>query len=173
MYAEHEIISKAENVIDALDFSWEADAGKYEATVKSLVQFFREYADGFHHRKEEEVLFPAIRNHPDFAIPGMIDALLHHHDEFREYARDILAALEQSDYPESYKLLTHYMQDLKDHIAAENDELFVLAENLLGPDQLEAIYFRFQDIDHALGESRKNELIHMLAALEEQESEKV
>ena len=57
------------------------------------------------------------------------------------------------------------MQDLLDHIAAENDELFVLAETLMEEDDLETIYFKFKDIDLELGEDRKVELEESIAAL--------
>lgn len=167
MYTEHAIINRAEQVIDSINVLWEKDAGKYESTVKQLIKFFREYADGFHHRKEEEVLFPLIVSHPDFVIPGMVDSLMQHHDEFREYARDIQLALEKMDYAESYKLLTHYMHDLHDHISAENDELFVLAGNLFSPGQLESIYYQFQDIDRELGWDRKSSLEELILVLYE------
>ena len=45
-----------------------------------------------------------------------------------------------------------------DHIAIEDDELFSMAENLFSPDEYEKIYFRYKDIDAALGESKKSEL---------------
>ena len=54
-------------------------------------------------------------------------------------------------------------QDLLDHIAAENDELFVLAETLMSEDELETIYFKFKDIDMELGEVNKIELEESIA----------
>ena len=52
-----------------------------------------------------------------------------------------------------------------DHIGAENDELFSLAENLMGEDDLETIYFKFKDIDMELGEDRKRELEESISVL--------
>ncbi|HMW96335.1 MAG TPA: hypothetical protein PJ983_03720, partial [Flavobacteriales bacterium] len=69
------------------------------------------------------------------------------------------------DHAQAHKLLTRYMRDLEDHISAENDELFVLAENLLGKKEREDVYFRFMDIDRQLGEDRKKELEELLAAV--------
>ena len=57
------------------------------------------------------------------------------------------------------ELLTGYINDLLDHIAVENDELFIMAESLFNEDELERMYFLFQDIDMELGQVRKQELV--------------
>lgn len=157
MYDEHDVIVKAEKVIENLINNWEENPDDYTEKVRKLVEFFREYADGYHHRKEEEVLFPAIKDHPDFVLQDIIDEFETHHEDFREYTCEILESLDEKDFARSYKILKQYINDLRDHIAAENDELFVLAENLMDKNQLESMYFRFKDIDMELGESRKIE----------------
>jgi len=166
MLDEHELISDVEDVIINLNNSWENDSEEYKKNVKSLITFFREYADGIHHRKEEEVLFPAICNHPEFILNEIIDELKQHHEDFREYTHEIEEALEEKDYERSYKKLNNYLQDLLDHIAVENDELFVLAETLLDEDELETIYFKFMDIDMELGNERKKELEQSIQKIE-------
>ena len=157
MYNEHEIIKQAEEVIKNLNQVWETDSEKYVDTATKLVDFFKEYADGYHHRKEEDVLFPAIKDHPDFVLQEIIEEFEEHHEGFREYAAEIREAIADEDYTLSYKTLTRYIDELLDHIAAENEELFVLAENLMDETQLETIYFKFMDIDMELGEARKKE----------------
>ena len=76
----------------------------------------------------------------------------------------------KNDYAESYKYLTNYMRDLNDHISAEDDELFVLAENLFDQQQLDTIYFRFKDIDMELGEARKKALEEMILKIDQKSS---
>ena len=158
MLDEHEIICQAETIIKNLDKTWETDAEKYKKTVTILITFFREYADGYHHHKEEEVLFPAIHDHPDFVLQEIIEEFETHHEDFRAYTKTIEEAVNEGDYEKSYQELNAYLQDLLDHIAAENDELFPLAESLMEEDALETIYFKFKDIDLELGEDRKKEL---------------
>lgn len=166
MYAEHDVIKKAEEIINNCEGLWEKDAPKYIELVDKLIEFFREYADGYHHRKEEEVLFPAINNHPDFVLHEIIDELQQHHESFRNYTKEIEEALDDNDFPKSYNLLQEYSNDLLDHIAAENEELFVLAENLLNEEELETVFFKFKDIDMELGENRKQELEQDIDAIE-------
>lgn len=158
MLDEHEVICQAEEIIERLDRTWETDAVQFKATVNNLIAFFREYADGYHHRKEEEVLFPAIKDHPDFVLQEIIEEFETHHEDFRSYANLIEMALAENEYKKAYEGLYNYLQDLLDHIGAENDELFVLAESLMDEEDLETIYFKFKDIDLELGEERKREL---------------
>jgi hemerythrin-like domain-containing protein len=165
MLEEHEVICQTEGIIESLNNTWETDANKYKETVTTLITFFREYADGYHHRKEEEVLFPAIHNHPDFVLQEIIEEFETHHEDFREYTVAIEEALNEDDFERSYKELNKYIQDLLDHIAAENDELFALAENLIDENDLEIIFFKFKDIDMELGEERKVELEKSIEAL--------
>ncbi len=165
MLDEHEVICQAETIIENLNKTWEADADQYKKTVTTLITFFREYADGYHHKKEEDVLFPAIHDHPDFVLQEILEEFETHHEDFREYTRTIEEAINEGNFEKSFKELNNYLQDLLDHIAAENDELFVLAENLMDEDDLETIYFKFKDIDMELGEDRKKELEDSVAAL--------
>jgi hemerythrin-like domain-containing protein len=158
MLDEHSLISSSEEIIQTLKNKWTSDPENYQETVLDLLVFFREYADGVHHRKEEEVLFPAIRNHPDFVLQDIIDELESHHADFREYAALIKDFVNEKDYEMSYKILCKYVDELLDHIAIENDELFVMAENLMDEGQLEEIYFNFKDIDMEVGEDVVNDL---------------
>jgi len=165
MLHEHEVICKTESIIENLNHSWEISSDEYAKIVTTLVTFFREYADSYHHRKEEDVLFPAIKNHPDFILQEIIDEFEQHHEDFRDYTKEIEEAVIEGDFEKSYQELYNYLQDLLDHIAAENDELFVLAESLLGEEDLEAIYFKFKDIDLELGQARKRELENQILTL--------
>lgn len=165
MYDEHEVIVKAEEVINNLEGVWEVNPEKFKIAVNELVEFFREYADGYHHRKEEDVLFPAIKNHPDFVLQEIIDEFEEHHEGFREFAREIIEFNHEDNYAKAHKILKQYINDLLDHIAAENEELFVLADNLFSDNEKETIYFKFMDIDMELGEARKKEYEQMITAL--------
>lgn len=155
---EHAIIEQTEDIIHSMDGLWLKNHEKYRAMVSKLLYFFRAYSDLFHHRKEEEVLFPELNNHPDFLITEIIDELEDHHEMFREYTKEIEDLIERDELIKSHLLLKKYVHDLLDHIAVENDELFSITENLFTESQLENMYFRFKDIDLEIGEDLKSEL---------------
>lgn len=162
LYKEHELISKAEDVILKLNNTWIDHPVQFEATVDKLLTFFQEYADGLHHRKEEEVLFPALMDNPQFTLHEIIREFENHHEEFRSYVGNIQEAISKKHYEQAYKLLRSYSMDLRDHIAAENEELFVLAENLLDDSEKEKMFFLFKDIDMEAGENHLKKLAEIL-----------
>ena len=165
LLSEHEIIAGAKDAIAAMDQLWTKDAEAYERTFREILSFFVSYSDGFHHRKEEAVLFPALRSHSDFYANDILDELEEHHQAFREHVMQMQLALEGKQYSQAQARLTRYFDELLDHIAVENDELFVMADSILGDAELERIYFGFQDVDRELGMDRKNELEARLAGI--------
>lgn len=155
---EHDVIVQLERTINAMDQLWLKDPQKYKDLVSKALYFFRAYSDGFHHAKEEEILFPELIDHPDFLLNEIIDELKEHHEMFREYTREIEEFSESNEFEKLQKVLKRYINDLLDHIAVENDELFSITENLFTDSQLENMFFRFKDIDLELGQDLKNDL---------------
>ncbi len=166
MREEHEIIGSAEQTVQLLDRYWKKNEEDFVKQVHSLLRFFREYSDRYHHYKEEQVLFPEMENLNDFALNSLISELKEHHEMFREYTRTIEEHLHTKQSEKAYLILTTYMDELLDHIAAENEELFVMAESLFSETALETMYFRFRDIDMELGAQEKDRLSSLLQGIE-------
>ncbi len=162
---EHDVIELAEVALSNLRDEWKNNPTHFTSEMEKILDFFKEYADEFHHRKEEEILFPAIKANPNFSLPELIDEFVDHHESFREYSDEIAQNLNEKNYERAYQIVCQYMSDLKDHIAAENDELFVLAETLIDEEELEEIYFRFIDLDMELGITRKQEYEDVMQVL--------
>ena len=154
---EHNVILEAGKLIDANNKLWETDPASYNELVSYLVNFFSEYGDEFHHQKEEEILFPAINKANEVVGASIVSELIEHHEDFRDLIQRIRNTLSQQDYVSTQKYLETYMQSLKDHIAAENDELFPMADDLLSPDEIDKLYYRCIDKDEELGVERKTE----------------
>ncbi|RLD22601.1 MAG: hypothetical protein DRI69_00710 [Bacteroidetes bacterium] len=158
LVAEHDIISSVEDLLPRLDGYWNIDKEVYEEAVKLLITFFREYGDKFHHYKEEQVLFPRLNSNYEFSQPTLVEELEDHHEFFREYVSSLENSLQNKDYEKVQGTLKSYVRDLLDHIGAENDELFVMAESLFSEEELEAMYFDFVDYDRDIGEETKQQL---------------
>lgn len=166
LIAEHDVISRVEKLIPHLENYWNINSEAYEESIQSLIIFFKEYADKFHHYKEEQVLFPKLNAHHHFSQPILIEELEDHHELFREYLSSMETFLQEKNYEKVQVILKTYMNKLLDHIGAENDELFEIAKALLSEDELESMYFYFKDIDRELGEDKKQELVEKLEQVE-------
>lgn len=133
--AEHEHILRACAVLHAmaarLENGGELPAG--DATL--IVDFIRQYADGWHHVKEENVLFPALT---DAGLPsggGPIAVMLNDHEIGREFVKELLAALPSLQTPIGRSTFATgargFANLLQAHISKENAVLFVMAERML------------------------------------------
>ena len=154
---EHNVILEAGKLIESSNKLWETDPVAYSKQVSFLTDFFSEYGDEFHHQKEEEILFPAINKANEMVGASIVSELIEHHEDFRNLLQKIRNACTQQDYVSAQKYLETYLQSLKDHIAAENDELFPMADDLFSPDEIERLYYRCIDKDEELGVARKQE----------------
>jgi hemerythrin-like domain-containing protein len=164
---EHSVISSVSTSVNELEQVLKSSPEKFEETLNLLLKFFRDYSDKYHHHKEELILFPAMNNHPDFMQQDIIHELEEHHENFREQLSEIDAALKTKEYVQALKILKVYVNDLLDHIAIENDELFIMAESLFSENEMERMYFQYKDIDNELGETAKGALEKIPALIEE------
>lgn len=158
LYDEHSIII---NAIDAARQSKELIGRNdefYESTIRKLIFFFRAYADKFHHYKEEIILFPEMNKKNEMLADGVIKEMFDNHEDFREMIKSIENSLNEKKYPEAHRQLEQYTEALLDHIVVENDEVFQMAESLFNDNELDKIYFRFEDCDRELGNEMKIEL---------------
>jgi len=158
LFKEHEIISSVIERINTLENTWLDNSDKYKQKINNVLNFFKEYSDNFHHKKEEQILFPALEKNDNFILDDLIDELKIHHEDFREYTQEIYNNIEDNDFESSFSNLQKYCNELLDHIAIENDELFALSETLFSDEELETMFFNFKDIDLELGEQYKEEL---------------
>ena len=157
LYDEHKIILSAVEMVEKSEHLLNKNPKKWKDFCEKIIYFFRNYANKYHHHKEEQVLFPKISEENEVMRMNIIAEMLENHDDFRDYLSEIEESLD-TDLKDSFSKLSDYCEDLRDHIAAENEELFISVETLLSEYDLETIMFQFQDIDRNLGEDNKKVL---------------
>lgn len=158
---EHEAILAALQILDRM-----IKAGEQVPVeeLKGFIGFLREFADKCHHGKEEDILFPALTQAGLPAESGPVAVMLSEHVEGREYVQAMENAVAGStDYAAFASAAGQYSQLLSRHIQKENEVLFVMAEKILSPEQLEDIYAAFQKHEEqVIGHGRHEELHKML-----------
>lgn len=101
------------------------------------IDFIRQYADRFHHAKEEDVLFEALVANGMPREHSPVAAMLMEHDQGRAFVKDLEEAVReaQAGRSERYQAIADnalgYAGLLKDHIAKEDTVLYPLAERVL------------------------------------------
>ena len=140
MVDEHQLILRMIALVERNTALLEAGKFRNWQFYLDAVDFIRNYADRFHHAKEEDVLFAAlIRNGmPEKHSP--IEAMHMEHDQGRAHVRAMEEASQRAldgETGQSVIIIEHargYAALLRGHIEKENDILYPLAERVLPED---------------------------------------
>ncbi len=155
---EHEVIASACNKIHTTEGLWISNPENYKIFIGEILKFFSVYADEFHHKKEEDILFPALAEKNEIAGTELVRELLEQHEIFRETGRNIRNLTEAGDFASAHEQLKQYAELLYDHIGIENDEIFPMTDGLFNENELAMLHHRCIDKDSELGTDIKEEL---------------
>jgi len=162
---EHRAILRGLEILEAVSTRWKKDPLVPDNDCRNVLEFFRTFADRCHHAKEEKVLFPKLS---ELGIPiegGPLGVMLHEHDDLRLLLRGMQQALEAT-HPGDFALYAdRYIRLLRDHIAKEDNVLFVQAENVLTTNDDEALLDGFDEIEREMGEETHERYHRMLDGL--------
>jgi hemerythrin-like domain-containing protein len=137
-------------------------------TVEKMVIFTREFTDGCHHTKEEQVLFPLLTEKVPMAA-NPVNVMLAEHEQGRAHVRAIADALPEADTGDPSAALTvaggleGYAGLLRAHIDKENRVLFPLAERSLGAEDKAALAEEFERVERVETGEGVHEKYHALA----------
>ncbi len=116
------------------------------AHIETIVGIIRNFADGIHHAKEENLFFPFLSDKGFSSQQGPVAVMLHEHEQGREFVKNIsdnISHFRNGDkgvLTEIYHNMTGYADLLKNHIAKENNILFRMADRVLSDsDQAELL----------------------------------
>ena len=146
---EHRVI---ERVLDAVERMIDADVID-RPFLLDAVDFIRNFADGCHHAKEEDQLFPAMEQAGMPREGGPIGCMLHEHEQGREFVRRILGGLDAAAAgnpaaaAEVKSAALGYVGLLRQHIQKEDNILFVMAERLLDADAQKRLMQSFDRVE--------------------------
>jgi len=127
---------------DAPDFS----------DLEAVVYLIRNFADGFHHGKEEKIFFPALEVKGFSPHKGPVAVMLSEHIQGRNFVK------EMAEYTSLYKKgdktaleqvfnnMTGYVDLLRNHISKENNILFRMADRVLSEEDHKSLLDRYKSV---------------------------
>ncbi len=98
---------------------------------EQAIDFITNFADGHHHEKEENRLFPALAAEGMPTQGGPIACMLHEHEEGRAHVARMRQAVAASDASAAARAGASYAALLREHIAKEDNILFQMARDML------------------------------------------
>lgn len=135
--------------------------------VAQMVDFTRNFTDGDHHTKEEDLLFPLLQER-SAAAGGTVSVLLSEHEAARDCIRAIDAALPDAERSKEARSavaenLKLYAFLLPLHIGKEDTVLFPLTEELLSVQEQEMLGGEFARLEKDTAGSGATQRYHALA----------
>ena len=105
--------------------------------IESIVDTIRNFADGLHHAKEENLLFPLLIKKGFSATQGPVAVMLHEHVMGRDFVKGISEGIalykvgDKTALRDIYRNMQGYAELLRNHISKENNILFPMADRVL------------------------------------------
>jgi hemerythrin-like domain-containing protein len=154
---EHDLILQAlENLAGARDKIESGQSPPREFFEKALM-FLREFADKFHHFKEEYLMFGLLALKKEGAFDGPIGALRYQHERCRKCIDEMNRSLDGYANGEDIAItsllenLAAYISLLRRHIHEEDDTFFPMAEKELSKEEEEILLMQFKKEDEKMG----------------------
>ena len=154
LYEEHRLIGAVLHGMRYLiDSKRERNQHVDTKVFRAMLYYLDVFPERVHHRKEEEILFRALRHHPDES-GGAIDDLRREHESGERAIRGLEQALvrfEEGGDAEFAAFATaadHYIARYWDHMSREERVVMPLAEKVLSIEEwreIEAAFARDQD----------------------------
>ena len=147
---EHQTILK---VIDGVLIECnEIEGGKdlEKGYFVEVIDFIKNYADAYHHAKEEDILFKAMLENVENMHCNPIPVMLHEHEEGRHYIKNLEEGIANSDKEQILANARGYCLLLRDHIYKEDNVLYPMAEQALSEAQKEEVQAKYKQVKDRL-----------------------
>ncbi len=140
------VITKALVECDAIETGKAVDVAFFTKTIDFIIN----YADKFHHAKEEDVLFKAMVDNSSRLHCNPIPVMLHEHDQGRHFVEGMAKALAAHNTGDLIANTRGYCFLLQHHIFKEDNVLYPMAEEALNDGQKEMVLLNYLEVEKKL-----------------------
>ncbi|MCW0484714.1 hemerythrin domain-containing protein [Gaoshiqia sediminis] len=119
-----------------------------------VVSLIRNFADGLHHAKEEDLLFPMMGEKGFSPEQGPVAVMLHEHIQGRNYVSGMIEGIAQFRAGNTeavnniYANMQGYAILLQNHISKENNILFRMADQVISPAEQQMLLDQFAEVEN-------------------------
>jgi hemerythrin-like domain-containing protein len=118
-----------------------------------VINLIRKFADGIHHAKEEDLLFPKMEEKGFSPHQGPVAVMLSEHVQGRNYVKGIIDGIEKVKSGDLqaleiiYNNMDGYAELLQNHIAKENGMLFRMADRAFSAQEQKNLLDQFDIVE--------------------------
>jgi hemerythrin-like domain-containing protein len=172
---EHRVIERVLNALERASNRLGRGEDVYHRFFTGTTVFIKGFTDGCHHKKEEDVLFPALVENGLSQESGPIAVLLNEHEEGRRLSqrmRLVVERLQAGDERARDAVVmsaTDYIKLLRQHIYKEDNVLFPMADKVIPTSRQEQILGAFEQFERdATGEGVHEKYFGLAERLEKE-----
>lgn len=145
---EHKLIKRWIRLLPVVINHIDNDPDTAWKWIEQGIDFSRNYADKYHHAKEEDILFAYTETQAD-----IVQVMLDDHRAGRNHIKQAVQAVENRDEKlASYHLLA-YRELLEEHIKKEDEILFPWIDRKLNTRQVGELFSKFGEVDAQVADS--------------------
>lgn len=173
---EHQLILAYTRLLEGYIMALKEDSTRtvLSARLPDFIPFVREYADRYHHAKEENVLFKFMEKPGVLTHCNPLPQMNYEHEEGRKYIRGMQESLQQGDVNTALRYAYGWLQLLRDHISKEDNILYPMAEEGVPQSERAELIAQYQNAEDELQgeklEKKYQDLFQELKALLEKNS---
>jgi len=114
---------------------------------EEAIDFIRNYADKFHHAKEEDILFVELCKDTVEMHCNPTSQMLHEHDLGRGFVKELEEGVKSNDKEKVIEGALGYAQLLQEHIFKEDNILYPMADQALSEDIQQVMLDEFARVE--------------------------
>ncbi len=121
--------------------------------LETVVNLIKNYADGMHHEKEENLFFPMLAKKGFSLQQGPVAVMLQEHTQGRKFVSGIVEGIrkykegDENAVQEIFGNMKGYISLLRNHIAKENNILFRMADKVLNDNDNHILLNEFSKVE--------------------------
>ena len=147
LVAEHATIKKVLAMIPRMTPSLDPLTEEGRARATEAIFFIRNYADRYHHAKEEDILFRLFDDNLE-----IIRVMNQDHESGRAFALRAEQSLARGDGAGAIEALSSYAALLTDHIRREDEILYPWMDSRLDDPSRQRLFTSFLEVDRAFNQ---------------------
>ena len=157
---EHENILKIADAIEKECKIIESGKEINKNFFEKVIWFIKNYADKFHHSKEEDILFKEMLKDStqECLHCNPIDQMLYEHNLGRNFIRELEKGLKAKNKEKIIKNAKAYSHLIREHIFKEDNILYPMTESIFNNKTKKSILKKFEKINKIKEKDKKRGL---------------
>lgn len=151
---EHQLILGYIGILQNFAQQWlasESEDQGYFTKLEAIIGFIQNYADSYHHAKEEDILFRHMEEPGVLSHCNPLPVMLSDHEIGRSHVRAMLHAIAVKDRGTAINHVLAWAEHLSNHIYKEDNVLYVMAEEGLSQEAKVKIKAAYDEVEKSHG----------------------